>query len=155
MTSRVPRRKTSIPGQFVAHRVEMLRSPAWRALNLAARRVLDRLEIENADHGGAENGALKCTYDDFARAGVRRQSVAAAIRDLEALGFVEIMQRGRKAAADFYLPSLYRLTYLHTPFAGPTDEWKRVTEQKIATLENRNPSTKVPSIPGAKMHPKS
>src|SRR5262249_11706505 len=104
------RRKTTIDGQFIAHRVEMIVSDAWGALSLPARRILDRLEIEHASHGGVENGNLPCTYDDFSRAGVRRQSVARAIRELEALGFVKVTQRGRKAAGEFYLPSRYRLT---------------------------------------------
>ena len=90
------RRKTSIDGQFIAHRVEMLNSAAHAALSHAARRILDRLEIEHASNGGVENGNLACTFDDFARAGIRRRSIAAAIRELERLGFLEITQRGRK-----------------------------------------------------------
>ncbi len=149
------RRKTSIDGQFVAHRLAMIESDAWRALTLPARRVLDRLEIEHAHHGGMENGALICTFDDFARAGVRRQSVARAIRDLERLGFIEVTQRGRRAAGEFYLPSRYRLTYLHTKTGGPTDEWRRVSDQIIAALKNRNPGAKMHPAPGTTLHLKS
>jgi hypothetical protein len=144
------RRKTIIDGQFIAHRVQMLNSDAWAALSHAARRILDRLEIEHASHGGVENGNLACTFDDFARAGIRRRSVAMAIRDLEALGFLEITQRGRRAAGEFYLPSRYRLTYLHTKHGAPTDEWKRVSAQTIATLKNKNPGAELPPEPGAK-----
>jgi hypothetical protein len=149
------RRKTSIDGQFVAHRLAMIESDAWRALTLPARRVLDRLEIEHAHHGGMENGALICTFDDFARAGVRRQSVARAIRDLEKLGFIEVTQRGRRAAGEFYLPSRYRLTYLHTKTGGPTDEWRRVSGQIVAELQNRNPGAKMHPAPGSRLHLKS
>src|SRR5262245_34704446 len=55
-----------------------------------------------------------------------------------------------KAAGEFYLPSRYRLTYLHTKHGGLTDEWKRVQMQTIATLKNRNPGAKMPPDPGAK-----
>jgi hypothetical protein len=38
--------------------IEMLRSPAYRALSRAAHQVLARIEIELADHGGMDNGKL-------------------------------------------------------------------------------------------------
>ncbi|CAL80536.1 Conserved hypothetical protein [Bradyrhizobium sp. ORS 278] len=144
------RRKTKrIESQFIAHRIEMLESVAHSALSHAARRVLDRLEIEHANHGGVENGNLACTFDDFARFGIRRRSVAAAIRELEGLGFVQVTQRGRRAAGDFYMPSRYRLTYLFTKHSGPTDEWKRVSTQTVAAIKNRNPGAKKPPAPRA------
>lgn len=68
-----------IAGQFIPHRVEMLESPAWRALSFVARRILDRLEIEHAGHGGAENGRLICTYDDFVGALLKPPQNSAAI----------------------------------------------------------------------------
>ena len=62
-------RRTSIGEQFAPHTIAMLRSPAWRALSLSARRILDRIEIELADHGGTDNGKLPVTYDDFEQYG--------------------------------------------------------------------------------------
>ena len=59
-------RKT-IPGFFVLRLVEMLESPAWRALSLSAHRVLDRLDIENRHHGGKDNGKLIVTFEQFCR----------------------------------------------------------------------------------------
>jgi hypothetical protein len=59
------RRPTQIAGQFIAHPRQMIESPAWRALSLAARKALDRIEIEHLDHGGAENGKLPVTYRNF------------------------------------------------------------------------------------------
>lgn len=50
--SRSRRRRTNIAGQWTAHRIDMLRSPAWRVLSLSVRRILDRIEIEHASHGG-------------------------------------------------------------------------------------------------------
>jgi hypothetical protein len=52
-----------------------------RVLSLVERRALDRIE-----HGGAENGRLPVTYVDFKKWGVRPDSIAGAIRALEALG---------------------------------------------------------------------
>lgn len=126
------RRCQKIAGQFVAHRVDMMTSLAWGALPHAARRVMDRLEIEHMNHGGCENGMLACTYDDFARYGIRRQSIPVALIYLEALGFIEVTEQGRASFADLRTPSRYRLTFLNTLQQGPTDEWERIdTEDKL------------------------
>jgi hypothetical protein len=117
------RRRFSIPGQFVPFRVEMLESAAWAALSLADRRVLGRLCIEHAHHGGTENGRLICTYD-FERFGVRRKSIAGSVRRLGQLGFLEITELGRGGNAEWRRPTRYRLTFVHTAAANPTDEWK-------------------------------
>ena len=126
--------RTSISGQFAPRTIEMLRSPAYCVLSLSARRVLDRLEIELADHGGKDNGRLPVTYADFHHFGIDRHAIAPAIREVEALGFVEISQRGRAGNAEFRSPSLYRLTYRHSGRNGPTDEWRRVGEQEAQTI---------------------
>jgi len=104
----------------------MLESPAFRALRLSARRVLDRLEIELAHHGGKDNGRLPVTYDDFVKYGMDRHAVAPAIREVVALGFVEITERGRAGNAEWRTPNRFRITYKHTNEAGPTQEWKRI-----------------------------
>jgi hypothetical protein len=109
----------------------MMEHPSWRVLSYAARRVLDRLEVEHLRHGGGENGHLICTYDDFETWGIRRRAIGLAILQLVALGFLRITEQGRMAAAEFYIPSRYRVTYLRTSLDGPTDEWARVTEEEI------------------------
>jgi hypothetical protein len=124
--------RQKIAGQFIAHRVEMIRSPAWRALSLTARRILDRLEIEHADHAGRENGSLICTYDDFKRAGIRRNSVSVGLLELIELGFLVVAQQGRMTRADFHVPSKYLLTYLNTKSGGPTDDWSKVADDDDA-----------------------
>lgn len=115
----------AISGQFIAHRVEMLESPAWASLSFAARRCLDRIEIEHANHGAKENGNLPVTYADLEAFGVRRKSIAPAIRQLVQCGFLEVTSKGRGGNAEFRQPSRYRLTYLYTRTGAPTDEWKR------------------------------
>jgi hypothetical protein len=93
-----PKRKErgSINGAFAWRLIEMLESPAYRVLSLSAHRAMARLEIELAHHGGKpeENGKLPCTYEHFAEFGLHRDAIAPAIRELVALGFVEITQRG-------------------------------------------------------------
>jgi len=121
------RRKTSIGRQFVPRTVEMLESPAFRVLSQAGHRVLARLEIEHAHHGGADNGRLPVTFGDFERYGMDPHCVAPAQREVQALGFAEITERGRPSESDFGRhPHHWRLTYLHGANGEkPTDEWQR------------------------------
>jgi hypothetical protein len=124
------KRRTKMAGQYAARPIEMIASPAFRVLSLSARRVLDRLEIEFASHGGTENGRLPVTFDDFVRFGIHRHSIAPAVRELEMLGLAEVTERGRAGNAEFRTPNRFRITYRYTDHAPSTDEWKR-----IATLE--------------------
>jgi hypothetical protein len=114
-------RSKRIGEQFVSLRVSMLRSPAYRALSLSARRVLNRIEIEHMAHGGVENGKLPVTYEHFAEYGIHKDAIAPAIRQCAELGFLEITERGWAGHAEFRRPNLYRLTYLFTGRANPTD----------------------------------
>jgi len=97
-------KRNKIVGQFSARLVEMLESPAFRVLSPSGHRILARLEIELGHHGGQDNGKLPVTFDDFVDYGIHRHSVAPAIRECEALGFIEITQRGRAGNADFRCP---------------------------------------------------
>ncbi len=124
------RRRTKIAGQFSARLIEMLESPAHRVLSLSARRIINRLEIEHAHHGGTENGNLQITYDQFVEFGIHRHSIAAAIRETVALGFVVVTEKGRAGNAEFRRSNRFRLAFLHTDKAEPTNEW-----QKIASIE--------------------
>lgn len=69
---------------FVPHTLRMLSSPAWRKLSGTSRRILDRLECEHMEHGGAENGRLPCTYADFSNYGIRPSSIHRGIMEAEA-----------------------------------------------------------------------
>jgi hypothetical protein len=86
---------------------------------------MDRIEIEMASHGGTDNGKLPVTYDDFERYGIHRHAIGPAIREVAALGFVEITEAGRAGNAEWRKPNLFRLTYRHTKYE-PTHEWDRV-----------------------------
>ena len=152
-------RKNKIVGQFSARTIEMLRSPAYRTLSLSARRVLDRVEIEHADHGGLENGRLPVLFDDFQSYGIDRHSIAPAIRECVALGFLEITEIGRAGNAEYRRPNKFRLTYIHAP-AGltPTHDWARFEDDASAKaaaqfarqLKSKSQWGKIPNVGGGK-----
>jgi hypothetical protein len=124
---------------FVMHYLDTLESTAWRSLTLGARLVLDRLEIEHMRRHGAHNGKLIVTYDQFlAHMGWnRRASVAAAIQQLERLGFLEVVERGKWNDGKDRRASRYRLNYLPTRDKPPTDEWLSSVPQ--GELRNNSP----------------
>jgi hypothetical protein len=96
--------------------------------------VLFRLEIELLHHGGNDNGRLIVTFDQFEKYGVRRKSIAAALREVEALGFIEIVEHGCAGNAGYGKPNIYRMTY--RPSVGaPEDgshEWRRIKTMEDA-----------------------
>jgi hypothetical protein len=124
---------------FVPHMLSMLISPAWMALSLTARRVLDRIEIEHMQHGGKENGNLIITYSQFVEYGIDRHAIGPAVREVEALGFVEITERGRAGNREYRRPHKYRLTYREAKGAmgNGTHEWRgvRTPEEAKALAE--------------------
>jgi hypothetical protein len=122
------KRYSKIAGQFAARTIAMLRSPAYRALSLSGHRVIARVEIELADHGGQDNGVLPVTYADFMDYGLDRHAIGPAIRECQALGFIEVTEQGRSGNGEFRKASKYRLTYRHTERGPPSDEWKRFEE---------------------------
>jgi hypothetical protein len=128
----VTKRKNKIGGQFAPRLVEMLESQAYRALSLSGHRILARIEIEMANHGGNDNGKLPVTFDDFEVYGIHRHAIAPGIRECEALGFVEVTERGCAGNGEFRHPSLYRLTYRHLTRAEHTHEWRRIKTMEEA-----------------------
>ena len=106
-----------------------------RVLSRVAHLALTRLEVEHMDHGGAENGRLPTTYQQFEEWGIHPRFVASALRELQALGIVEITRHGYAGAADKRSPSLYRLTYLTAHDAGSADATGTHEYLKIKTVE--------------------
>jgi hypothetical protein len=127
-------RKNKIAGQFSARTIEMLESPAFQILSLGAHRALARLEIEHAHHGGNDNGRLPVTFDQFVEFGIHRHAIAPALREISALGFAEITERGRAGNAEWRRPHKFRLTYRQVDRAAPTDEWKRFKTKEQAEM---------------------
>ena len=116
-----------ISGQFSARLIEMMESPAYRVLSLSAHRVLSRIEIEFAHHGGQDNGQLPVTFDNFANYGVHRTALGPALAELEALGFIVITEKGKMArAADYRRPNKFLLTSRPaSKGVDPLHKWRR------------------------------
>jgi hypothetical protein len=123
-------KRKRINGPFAARTIEMLRSPAMRVLSLTGRRILDRIEIELATHGGKDNGKLPVTHADFRQFGIDHDAIGAGIREVCALGFVQLTRRGRAGVAGHRCPSLFEITYRPIEGAEPTNAWRQ-----IATVE--------------------
>ena len=89
--------------------------------------MISRIEIELGHHGGNDNGRLPVTTNDFVEYGMHRTSVAPAIREAEALGFIRITERGRGGNAEYRTPNLFFLTYAQSRNSGkhpPTHDWR-------------------------------
>ena len=135
-----------IHGAFTRLPNEMRWSPAWRVLSLAARRVLDLLELELGKHRGKNNGRICVTYEDFRRYGIGHNNIGPAVRELEVLGFIRITERGRAGNAEYRSPSLYALTYL----PPGTNDW-----QRYKTIEEARAATQMARQLGEKSQPKN
>lgn len=120
---------------FVRIKYSMKESPAWKALTLSARRVLDRIEIEFGKNKGQPeaNGEIIVTHANFAVYGVGRNEIGPAIRELVALGFVRITRAGVAGNADQRLPTLFLLTYQPNGSAQYVEDgWKRIKTDEEA-----------------------
>jgi hypothetical protein len=120
------RRRLHIDGPWVPRSRTMMESPAYQVLSRAAHQVLSRIEIEHMNHGGYENGKLPVTYEQFVEYRLHRRSIAPALRELEAVGLVEVTERGKSGNGEWHRPNLFRLTYLNVGRADPTDEWRHI-----------------------------
>lgn len=129
------KRRNPITGQWSARPIDMQRSYAWRVLSRAAHQCLSRIEIELADHGGNDIDELPVTFDDFVAYGVHRSAIAPALAELEALGFIDITQRGLAAlAADNRRPNKFRLLTRPWEKKGYRPRWERFKSWKDAEV---------------------
>jgi hypothetical protein len=138
----------------------MLASPAWRAMTMNARRVLDRVILESMGHAGTQNAALRLTYEDFLTAGLpSRNAVAEGIRVAEALGFLDVPIRGRRSYGGARLASCYGLTWLENEHGErAANRWKLIKTDEQAAFavavaaqpthrQRRSPRTSVSAVP--------
>jgi hypothetical protein len=149
-------RKNQIAGQFLARPRQLVESPALRVLNLSAHLALMRIEVEHMSQGGAENGKLLITYKQFEEWGIHSRFVASALRELKALGLIEVTRRGYSGAAGTHAPNLYRLTYLQAWNASDTGthEYLKITslEQAEAIAAAARKSAEPRNVERAKNH---
>ena len=139
------RRRNQIGGQFSGRLIEMMESVAYQVLSLSARRVLDRIEIEQAHHGGHDNGKLPVTFEHFVEFGIDRHAIAPAIREISALGFAHVTERGMAGNAEFRSPNKFVLTYRPTKGAPATHDWKHIKtldDARALAREARKPIKK-------------
>lgn len=112
---------------------EMLNSPAWRYLSGNAQKIVSRLIVEHLTHAGTKNGNLICTYSDFESYGIRRNSIAVAIREAENAGWIKVTKgwayRGHRE------PSVYRLTWLPENWHYPTNDWRFATKASMKAFK--------------------
>jgi hypothetical protein len=70
---------------------------------------------------------LPVTYDDLIEYGIHRHAIAPAIRELVALGFVQVTRMGSAGHQEHRQPTLFLLTYY---WAGSNveiqDGWRRI-----------------------------
>lgn len=117
----------------------MMEAPAWRALSGNARLVVDRVIVEHMHHGLAENGDLPVTYDDFEVYGIRRRSISQAIKQAVALGFIDVIDKGRKSYGSARRPARYGLTWLPRSDRTPaSNRWKSInTNEQVEAILSR------------------
>ncbi len=123
------KRRNRISGQWSARLIEMLESPAYRVLSRSAHMVISRIEIELGHHAGNDNGRLPVTTDDFVEYGMHRTSVAPAVREAEALGFIRVTERGGGGNAEHRSLNLFFLTFAHgrdSRSDPPPHNWRRI-----------------------------
>jgi hypothetical protein len=120
-------RRSQLAEAWVSYPRSMISSPAMRVLSLSAIRVMHRLEEEHMAHGGAENGCLIVTHDQFIEWGIHKDSVSPGIREAVALGFVKITQPGAAGNEGYRRAARYLLTYVNsTGRLQPSHEWKAI-----------------------------
>jgi hypothetical protein len=72
---------------------------------------------------------LPVTKLDFVAYGVSDRLVAPAIRELEALGFIRVTERGLGGNAEYRQPNLFFLTFAHgrnSRAEPPTHDWRKI-----------------------------
>jgi hypothetical protein len=124
--------RSEIGESYIWYRRDMVESPALRVLSRTATLVMHRIEHEHMLHGAAENGKLLVTHEQFEEWGVHCNYVGPAIRELVALGFLQVTVKGHAGAAGKGAANRFRLTYAASKHrVPPSDEWTR-----IKTLED-------------------
>jgi hypothetical protein len=125
-------RRNIVAAHHTSRPVELIASPAMRVLSRAAHLVLLRIELELRYHAGQANGKLIVTDLQFIKFGVHKNGIAAALRELEALGIIRI-RHGRGGNAEHREPNRFLLNYL----CGAIDADEEITNAwgRFKTLE--------------------
>ncbi len=76
--------------RFVWIPVDVIESSAWRSLSINARRIIDRLLLENFRHMAVKNGQLRVSARQFAECGVGMRLVSCAVAELVDAGLIAV-----------------------------------------------------------------
>ena len=92
-----------------------------------------RIEIELRHHAGHSNGRLIVTKLQFIEHGLHPRMIPAALRELAALGIIQITMHGRGGNAEYRQPNRFLLNYQ----CGAVDAYEQITNawNKFKTLE--------------------
>ncbi|MBA3050039.1 MAG: hypothetical protein KKE42_08945 [Alphaproteobacteria bacterium] len=116
---------------FVGEPMSLLESPAYRALNFPALKILGFLKLEHVRHGGAENGRLMAPYRQLEAQGISPRKIKPALAMLEAFGIIRCTSDGERLGGRPNAAK-YALAWLPTCDGSlPTDGYKRVTEAAV------------------------
>jgi len=129
---------------WLAIKRDLIESPAWQALSIHGRRLLDFLMVEHLSHASRENGHLKATYGQLVAIGIGRRFIALALEEVTALGLVSVERGGRCARARDHM-NVYTLTMFGSKRVGaradyyvePTNEWRTVTPENVKRVKAR------------------
>jgi hypothetical protein len=144
-------RRETIPkgSQWTWWTIEMIESPAFRALSLSAHRVIARIRIEFANHAGKDKGKLPVTFQDFEDYGIHRHAIAPAIREAEALGWIRVTEYGRAGTGDYRAPNKFALTHMPVNEMKPTNNWDKIETLVEAEIIGKT-ARKTPNTSGGK-----
>ena len=103
-----------------------------------------RIEIELRAHAGNGNGKLIVTKLQFIEFGIHPRMIAAALRELDALGIITITFHGRGGNAEHRQPNRFLLNYMCGAIDGHeqiTNAWKRFKTleeaEKVASVARK------------------
>jgi hypothetical protein len=127
------RNKVPTDEPFVWFTLEMLNSPAWRAMPSCAQQVVMRVAVEHMQHAGTENGKLPVTHRDFERYGTRRNSVAYAVAVAVDLGWIDVVEQGHRGVPGERRATRYALTWVDRWDGSPrSNRWKGIKTDEDA-----------------------
>ena len=135
----IRRQKIETPFTWIS--IEALKSPAYRALSLSGHRVFARIQVELGHHGGTSNGKLTVTFRDFQEYGIHPNSIAPAIREAAALGFIRVTREGVASnVKEYRVPNMFALTHLATNDGqdAATNDWRRHKTIEDAEIAAKN-----------------
>lgn len=126
-------------GPYMPMEGELLASPAWRSLTIAARALIDRIIVEHVAHKRLENDRLPITFDQFEEYGVYRKSIVEAVSVAESLGLIRMTMKGQKRYGDCPgRASTFGLTFAPVvrndgSVQEATNEWRKIETIEDAT----------------------